>query len=114
MIVNPSFSDIAKKIQKINRESYLVKVCVIVTARYVICVDTDNQVEFFRFYHENLKAFLGKLIHLYYAMLEYDYSDIGKIRPNQFKRTSKKLYELWKEANQKKSLILSLRQSSQS
>lgn len=110
MIVNPSFSDIAKRIQKINRESYLVNICAIVTSRYIVCVDTDNEVEFFRFYHENTKAFLGKLTLLYYAMLEYDYSDIGKIRPNPLRRTSKKLYELWKKANEQKLLKLSLPQ----
>lgn len=110
MHVNLSFKHIADKLALINRESYFVKIHVVVTPRHIICLDTDNQVEFFRFYVDNLNAFYQKLWMLYWAMLAHDYSGIGLIRPKVNKRYSKKLFDLWKQANEKKSLTLSLRQ----
>lgn len=112
MIVNVTFKDIARRIALINRESWLVKICVIVTTRHIICVDTDGEVEFFRYPVDNTKDFYTKLYMLYQGMLNHDYYDIGQIRPNIKKRYSKKLIDLWKQANQKKSLKLSLRQQS--
>lgn len=108
MIVNVTFSDIARKIKDINRESWLVKVCVVVTTRHIVCIDTDGEVEFFRYPTDNTKAFQTKLYMLHQAILNYDYSDLGKIRHPKNLRYSKKLYELWKKANELKSLKLSL------
>lgn len=110
MIVNIQFKDIARRVSLINRESWLVKICVVVTTRHIICVDTDNTTEFFRYPVDNTRAFYQKLWMLYQGMLNYDYNEIGKIRPHKTKRYSKKLHELWKQANEKKSLRLSLMQ----
>jgi len=109
MILNVSFKDIARRIALINRETWNVKICVVVTTRHIICKDTDGFVEFFRYPVDNTNAFYNKLFMLYQAMLNHDYYDVGKIRPNIKKRYSKKLIELWKQANEKKSLKLSLR-----
>lgn len=110
MIVLLTFKDISRKIHKINRESWLLKIHVIVTGHHIICHDTDNFVEFFKTTVDDLKGFVYKLDMLYQVMLNYDYSDIGKIRPEKSKRYSRKLYELWKQASEKKSLKLSLMQ----
>lgn len=106
MIVNPSFKDIARKLKEINKQSWAVKVCVVVTTRHIICIDTDGEVEFFRYPVDNLKAFLTKLFILHQAMLNFDYKDLGPIRVNISHRYSKKLFELWKLANEKKYLKL--------
>ena len=106
MIVIATFKDIARRISLINRESYLVKICAVVTPRHIICIDTDNKVEFFRVYIDNVNGFYKKLWMLYQAMLNFDYNDLGKIRPHKTKSHSKKLLELWKQANEKKLLKL--------
>lgn len=100
MIVLVSFKDIARRIALINRESWKVKIHAIVTTRHIICMDTDNQIEFFRYPVDNVRAFYQKLWMLYHAMLNFDYKDIGKIRPNKQKRYSLKLQELWIKANE--------------
>lgn len=109
MIVNVTFSDIARKIRDINRESWLVKVCVVVTTRHIVCIDTDGEVEFFRYPTDNTRAFQTKLYMLHQAILNHDYFDCGVIRPKLTKRYSKKLHDLWKKANEIKSLKLSLK-----
>lgn len=106
MIKNVTFSDIARNIQKINRLSWLVKVCVVVTTRHIICIDTDGEVEFFRYPVNNTKAFQQKLFILYSAMLNADYSDCGKLRVKLNKKYSQKMLDLWQVANQKKLLKL--------
>lgn len=107
MIVNPTFTDIARHIKEINKISWLVKVCVVVTTRHIICITTDGDVEFFRYPTDNVKAFLNKLFILRQAMLNFDYKDLGPIRVNISHRYSKKLFELWKQANENKLLKLS-------
>ena len=104
MIVLVSFKDLGNSVRKINRESWLVKVQVVVTTDYLVCVDTDMNVEFFRYRHDAINSFHIKLAMLYWAMIYHDYSDIGKIRPDvkHHRRHSKKLYELWKIANEQK------------
>lgn len=104
MIVLVQFKDIAKRIALINRESWRVKVQAVVTHRHIICTDTDNNVEFFRYPVDNTRAFMYKLFMLYQAMLNFDYDDVGKIRPTKNKRYSKKLQELWIKANELKLL----------
>ena len=92
MIVNPTFSDIARKIKEINQQSWYVKICVVVTTRHIICIDTDGEVEFFRFYTENTKAFMNKLFILQQAMYNFDYKELGPIRLNISHRYSNKLF----------------------
>lgn len=106
MLHNITFSDISRLLRKINRESWFVKVLVIVTSRHIICVDTDNKVEFFRCYYDNTKKFYVQLSLLYQAMLNYDFDDIGPIRPEKSNKYSVKLYRLWKQANETKLLKL--------
>lgn len=110
MIILATFKDIARNINRINRESWLVKVHVVVTGKHIICNDTDNEIEFFRYSVDNTNGFNRHLYMLYQSMLNYDYSGLGKIRPKVNKRYSNKLFELWKQANEKKSLKLLLMQ----
>lgn len=107
MLHSITFSDISNRLKKMNRESWLVKIHVVVTTRHIICLDTDNEVEFFRYPSDNTQSFYLKMYTLYQAMLNCDYSDVGKIRPPINKRYSKKLFELWKLANLKKQQKLS-------
>ena len=99
MIVNPTFKDIANKLKEINKQSWLVKICVVVTTRHIVCITTDGDVEFFRLPADNLKAFMTKLFILQQAMYNFDYKDLGPIRVNISHRYSKNLFELWKQAN---------------
>lgn len=110
MIQLVKFSDIARRIALINRSSWEVKICAVVTTRHLICMDTDGEVEFFRSYIDNPKKFHDMLWMLYQAMLNSDYYDIASTRIHKSKRYSKKLIELWKKANELKLLKLSLRQ----
>lgn len=112
MIVLVTFQDIARRIKLINSCAWLVKVCVVVTTRHIICLDTDGEVEFFRTPVDNTKAFYNKLWMLYNAMLRFDYYNLGKVRFQYTKRYSLKLFELWKKANEIKSSKLSLKQES--
>ena len=104
--MNPTFKDIARKLKEINQQSWAVKVCVVVTTRHIICIDTDGEVEFFRYPVDNLKAFMLKLFMLQQAMMNFDYKDLGPIRFNISHRYSQKLFNLWKQANEKKYLKL--------
>lgn len=106
MIVNVTFSDIARTLRAINRDSWQVKVIVKVTSKHIICVDEDNEVEFFRCYHENTRGFFTKLHLLNQAMLNYDYEDIDIIRPRRTQKFSYKMFKLWKKANEIKLLKL--------
>lgn len=101
MIVLVRIKDLVRRIQLINRESWRVKIKMVITHRYLICTDVDENVEFFKLRNDAVETFHLKLFALYYAMLEHDYSDCGKIRPERRKRCSNKLFNLWKEANQK-------------
>lgn len=109
MIQLVKFSDIARRISLINRESWNVKICAVVTTRHIICIDTDGEVEFFRTYIDNPKKFYNQLWMLYQGMLNHDYFDIESSRIHKTKRYSKKLIDLWKKANEIKSLKLSLK-----
>lgn len=111
MIINYTFKDIASSIKKLNKDSWLVKICVVVTTRHIICVDTDNEVEFFRYPVENVNAFYNKLYILRQAMYHFDYKGCGKIRPKVTKKYSNKLLTLWKKANEIKSSKLLSTQS---
>lgn len=102
-----TFRDIANSIKRINTDSWLVKISVVVTTRHIICIDTDGNVEFFRTTVDNVKFFMTKLFSLHQAVLNYDYSDVGKIRPKVNTRYSNRLFNLWKQANEKKLLKLS-------
>lgn len=106
MIVLLRLSDLVRKIRDINRDSWLVKVKMVITHRYIICTDVDDNVEFIRLRNDAVESFYIKLSSLYWAMLAHDYSGIGKIRPKRSNRYSKKLFELWKTANEKKLLTL--------
>lgn len=105
-----TFRDIANAIKRINTESWLVKVSVVVTTRHIICIDTDGEVEFFRYSVDNTKSFMLKLHLLHQAMLHFDYEGCGKLRVNLTKKYSNKLYELWNKANILKLQKLSLKQ----
>ena len=107
MIMNPTFSDIARKIKEINLQSWAVKICVVVTTRHIVCIDTDGEVEFFRYPTNNLKSFMNKLFILQQAMYNFDYKNLGPLRINISHRYSQKLFNLWKLANEKKFLKLS-------
>lgn len=104
MIKLITFSDIAKKIGQINKDSYLVKICVVVTRNHLICLDTENAVEFFRVYVDNTTKFMNQLHLLYWAMIHHDYEDVklGTRVNKSNKRYSSKLFNLWKQANEKK------------
>lgn len=110
MIISYTFRDIANSIKKINRESWLVKVCVVVTTQHIICIDTSGSVEFFRYPVDNVTGFYNKLYMLRQAMYHFDYDGCGKIRPKVNKKYSNKLYELWKQANRLKLSESSLKQ----
>lgn len=109
MIKLVKFSDIARRISLINRTSWNVKICAVVTTRHIICIDTDGEVEFFRAYIDNPKLFYDKLWMLFQAMLNFDYYDVESTRVHKTQRYSKKLIDLWKKANEIKSLKLSLK-----
>lgn len=100
MILLIRIKDLVRRIQLINRESWRVKVKMVITHRYLICTDVDDTVEFIKVRNDAVDTFHIKLFSLYYAMLEHDYSDCGKIRPERRKRCSNKMYDLWKIANQ--------------